>query len=549
MIRKQYRYPGAQPFQTIEKEIFFGREQDVEQLYQLIQLEPLVVLFAKSGLGKSSLINAGLIPRVEADQNLDCFNIRFGAYEKEASRVSPVAAIKEALQAAPSFLRLIADQQENSLWYQLKSKQLNHSNRGMLLIFDQFEELFTYPDDMVEEFAQQLSEALYTNIPQRIRNQRRNNEFDLSTEQLQALDEPIDLRILMAIRSDRMSLLKRLKAYLPTILTSDYELTPLNTEQAEEAILSPAYLKSSFATSIFDYEDAAIEHLLDYLSNNRQEPIESFQLQILCEFVEQALVEEQNKKLIQAEDLSRLDEILENYYFNKIKLLNNEEERLAARKLIEEGLVFEEEERRLTLYEGQIFKNYDVSSELLRKLLNSHLIRSEPSLRGGYTYELSHDTLVAPVLKAKKKRLEEERRKREAQERQAREQALHRAEARAQEERQLRERAEVNAKKAKIRTRLALWIAGLAIISTVLAFVQFDKASTERLKAENSLRQLKEKQVENDKLRIKELLGEVDIYLRAEELLSAQNRLEKALQIAPDNPEVLKKLRQLEDRD
>ncbi|MEO0877994.1 MAG: hypothetical protein AAFY48_25600, partial [Bacteroidota bacterium] len=94
MIRKQYRYPGAQPFQTIEKEIFFGREQDVEQLYQLIQLEPLVVLFAKSGLGKSSLINAGLIPRVEADQNLDCFNIRFGAYEKEASRVSPVAAIK-----------------------------------------------------------------------------------------------------------------------------------------------------------------------------------------------------------------------------------------------------------------------------------------------------------------------------------------------------------------------------------------------------------------------------------------------------------------------
>ena len=103
-----------------------------------------------------------------------------------------------------------------------------------------------------------------------------------------------------------------MKAYLPTILTTDYELRPLNVDQAEDAILSPAYLKNGFVTPTFDYEDAAIEHLLDYLSNDRQEPIESFQLQILCEFVEQALVDGQNKKIILAEDLSRLDEILEN---------------------------------------------------------------------------------------------------------------------------------------------------------------------------------------------------------------------------------------------
>ncbi len=527
-MQKQYRYPGAQPFQTVEKEIFFGREQDAKQLYQLVQLEPLVVLFAKSGLGKSSLINAGLIPQVELDQAFDCYSIRFGAYKKGVTKLSPLAAITENVQSAASFLQLLADRQENSLWYQLKNKQLKEPDRGTLLIFDQFEELFTYPEEMVEEFGQQLSEALYTNIPQRIRDRRRANEFDLSPEQLQALDQPIKLRVLMAIRSDRMSLLKRLKAYLPTILTSDYELKPLNTEQAEDAILSPAYLKNGFSTPIFDYEDAAIEHLLDYLSNDRQEPIESFQLQILCEFVEQALVEGQNKKLIRAEDLNRLDEILENYYFDKINLLDNEDERLAARKLIEEGLIFEEEERRLTLYEGQIFKSYDFSAELLRKLLDTHLIRSEPSLRGGYTYELSHDTLVAPVLKAKKKRLEEERLIREAEEKEDRERALREAEARAEQERQLREKAEANEKKARSRTRLSLLIAAIAIAASLFAFVQYKNA-------EESLSKFQEEQKAKNRLRIERLLGEVETYIRAEEHSSARKRLELVLEIEPDN--------------
>jgi len=59
---KRYRYPGVKPFSENESDIFFGREADVEQLHNLVLLEKLVVLFGKSGYGKSSLINAGLIP-------------------------------------------------------------------------------------------------------------------------------------------------------------------------------------------------------------------------------------------------------------------------------------------------------------------------------------------------------------------------------------------------------------------------------------------------------------------------------------------------------
>ena len=61
------RYPGAQPFQTSQEAIFFGREEDRAQLHRYVKLESLVVLYAKSGLGKSSLINAGLIPKIQSE--------------------------------------------------------------------------------------------------------------------------------------------------------------------------------------------------------------------------------------------------------------------------------------------------------------------------------------------------------------------------------------------------------------------------------------------------------------------------------------------------
>ena len=218
-------------------------------------------------------------------------------------------------------------------------------------------------------------------------------------------------------------------------------------------------------------------------------------------------------------------------------MLESSSDRIAARKLIEEGLIFEEEERRLTLYEGQIFKTYGISPELLRKLLDTHLIRSEPSLRGGYTYELSHDTLVAPVLKAKKKRLENERLVREAQEEMERAKALNEALAQAEKERKLRERAEANEKKALNRTRLAIFIALLAIAASVFAFFQYRSA-------QNSLNQYLEEQAAKNRLRVEQLLIEVETYIKAEEMPSAKAKLEEIFEIDPDNVEA----RELEEQ-
>src|SRR5690606_11661934 len=95
----------------------------------------------------------------------------------------------------------------------------------------------------------------------------------------------------------------------------------------------------------------------------------------------------------------------------RIARLGDPKDQAAARRLIEDGLILEEENRRLSLYEGQIRKTYGVPDRVLQQLENDHLLRREPSLQGGYSYELSHDTLVGPIAKLKKQRQEEKRRK------------------------------------------------------------------------------------------------------------------------------------------
>jgi len=56
---------GLRSYRKEESEIFYGREKEVEGLLQILQKDKLVTLIGAPGTGKSSLVNAGLIPRLE----------------------------------------------------------------------------------------------------------------------------------------------------------------------------------------------------------------------------------------------------------------------------------------------------------------------------------------------------------------------------------------------------------------------------------------------------------------------------------------------------
>ncbi|MBR9920937.1 MAG: hypothetical protein GYB31_08855 [Bacteroidetes bacterium] len=548
MARKEVRYPGARPFSRLQGHIFFGREQNIRELHQLVKLENLILLFAKSGLGKSSLLNAGLVPEVEDKDELIPITFRFGANSTNNPE-PPLEKAKAKVADSQPLLDRIKPTGEDSLWYSLKSKQLkDKDHQGFLLIFDQFEELFTYKKSAIADLGKALSELLYTNIPDRFRKnleaQLESDTNAFTAEELNDLHEPLGVRIILAIRSDRMSELSKLQPYLNRLLEHLYELKPLSNIQAEAAILSPAYEEGDFFSPNFDYTDPAVEHLVEFLSEGGTETIESFQLQIICEYIEKNLVVRQGKKLIKLEDVQHPEVILENYYQNKIEEISNPEDRQAARELIEEGLIFEEEQRRLSLYEGQLVKTYNISPELLNQLLDTHLIRSEPSIRGGYTYELSHDTLVGPVLKAKNERLAERRKRKEEEARAKREAELQRLRAeaeaekqQAQKEKQLREQAEANSRKAKRNFRIASILAILAMALTAFAVGQYVASQNARQKAEDALEQMLQAQTARKAIEAQKLVTDAKTYIMAREYELAIEKLEEAVEANPENKE------------
>ncbi len=412
----RYRYPGTKPFSTEQRDLFFGRDDDIRELISRISLEQMYVLYSKSGLGKSSLINAGIIPRILENGSLTPISVRFGAYAKDNTE-SPSVKTKKAIEwngtePQPTLLdKLIPNQ--DSLWYHVKSQQINApgSNR-FLFIFDQFEELFTYDPVEILSFKEELSELLNERIPQSFRNvldaQFEEGRTILTEEELSALHQPMEVKVLIAIRSDRMSSLNTFKDFFPKILRHCYELGELNVHQARQAILIPALKKEpGFITQPFEYENEGLQKMLNFLTNDGKQKIDSFQLQILCHSIEQKIVT-QPTRTVTANFIGEVESIYKNYYENQINQIEDPADRLAARRLIEEGMIFEEEARRLSVYEGRARTEFGLRDEVLRQLVDYHLVRAEPSLQGGYTYEISHDSLVAPILVAYRKRRKEE---------------------------------------------------------------------------------------------------------------------------------------------
>lgn len=136
--------------------------------------------------------------------------------------------------------------------------------------------------------------------------------------------------------------------------------------------------------------------------------VESFQLQLLCRHIEdmaqERAIEEDGNNFIRKEDIggeAEMQQVLERFYDNQIKKLDTIWNRRKARKLFEKGLI-SINDLRLSLEEGDIKRRFRVPKNLLADMVNSRLLRAESRV-GSVYYELSHDTLVAPIRESQKK--------------------------------------------------------------------------------------------------------------------------------------------------
>ena len=405
------RYKGTAPYQDLEvdRNTFFGRDQECRQVLSMVLAERLLVLFSKSGMGKSSLINAGIVEPLRRQGYLPV------AVRLNNPRQSPLTALFEATRSAVVSAR--ADQvggDESSAFQFFKTAEFWSEGNDLLrpvLILDQFEELFTLQSAEARRvFVGQLAELLRGRTPAGRERASGGAPVD---------DAPPDIKIVIALREEFVANLQDLAEEIPAILHNRFRLGPLSADTARAAIVEPARLEGGeFQTARFSYEDAAVDRIVSFLARKRQgaassesEEVEPVQLQLICHYLEETVRFRQQAKgeagevRITEADLGgeeQMQQVLEGFYDRTIEAVRPRRMVHKVRHLCEKRLI-SEGGRRLTEDQDEIAGRYGISADLLRQLVDARLLRAEPRL-GSTFYEVSHDRLVDPIRQSSRKR-------------------------------------------------------------------------------------------------------------------------------------------------
>jgi len=378
-------YIGPRTFTEKEGDRFFGRESEARDLLALVVSERLVVFYAQSGAGKSSLVNARLI-----------HELRNRGYEIFTGRVvgDPPGGIKPENIFVFNLLRSLALTEKNAaalatrtisefIQGQLHEHGSEEDPESAVLIIDQFEELFSTHHEEWEKregFFKQLAEAL------------EGNPY---------------LSILLVMREDYVASLDPYSPLVPSRFRRRYYMQRLERDAALEAIKEPV-------AKIRPFEDGVAEKLVNDLSGikiqkadetTETQPgqfVEAVQLQLICYKLWKGLAPGDHITHADLDKLGDVDIALEEHYAERVREVA--EQKKVSERLIREWfgkkLITPAGTRNLVLrtmrrVEGELPDN-------VIQALQSDLVRAEQ--RGASTfYELTHDRLVEPILANNKK--------------------------------------------------------------------------------------------------------------------------------------------------
>ena len=165
-------YVGPRPFEQKDKAIFFGRDREIRDLRFTVIANRFVLVYAQSGAGKTSIINAGLIPLLEEKrfEVLPVARVK-GALFKEikSEEISNVFVFNTLTSLAKDDYdveRLAKMKLVDFLNEQKHKQDEDYNPLPRVIIYDQFEEIFSFYRDRWkdrESFFEQVSIALKAN--------------------------------------------------------------------------------------------------------------------------------------------------------------------------------------------------------------------------------------------------------------------------------------------------------------------------------------------------------------------------------------------------
>ena len=382
------RHPwiGLASFTEGDREFFAGRGEEIDELLRLVRRDILTLLYSVSGLGKTSLLQAGLFPALRAG---DCLPVPIRLDYQGASSLS--AQVLDAIITAANAARVEAPQPrpDETLWEYLH-REGNHfwsSHNDLVtlfLAFDQFEELFTlgretpYCATRSAAFIGELADLVENRPPAALRDDPlRAKEFSFKTA---------PLKVLLAMREDYLADLDRIRSHFRAIGQNRLRLLPMGERQARQVVALGAALLAP------GVEDRIIKFVAGGNDDQEITIAPALLSLVLRELNERRLVRGPDAKI--TSDLIDVEQqkIFEDFYLRTIQDFP-----VGVRTFIEDKL-FTTTGYRDSCALDDALSCPDVTQPILNELVNRRLLAYEDRHRTRRV-ELTHDVLI-PVVKA-----------------------------------------------------------------------------------------------------------------------------------------------------
>ncbi len=430
-VDEQHPWLGLASFTEETRGFFHGREEEVAELGRRVQRKLLTILFGQSGLGKTSILRAGIVPRLRPEGYCPVYVRIDYSPESPAPAEQIKRAIFEATRASGSWTQAGVAAEGESLWEFLHHrddilKDANGKTVIPLLIFDQFEEIFTIAqaDDAgrarAARFIEDLADLVENRPPREL--EARIESDDSVTERFDF--GRADYRILIALREDYLAHLEGLKGAMPSITQNRMRLARMTGQQALAAVMKPG------GRLVSEEVAEAIVRFIAGGSELRNAEVEPSLLSLICRELNNARIA-QGRAEISADLLAGShDTILAEFYERALA-----DQPPAVRKVIEDQLLTESGFRE-SLAEERLVKAFAAAGaapDALATLVNRRLLRIEERL-DVRRVELTHDVLCGVVKASRELRLEREAKEeaeRQLAAQKAREEATHKALVRA----------------------------------------------------------------------------------------------------------------------
>lgn len=390
-------YVGPRSFQKNQREFFFGRDEEADELVSVITAHSAVLLYSQSGAGKTSLLNAKLLPKLEEEETFHVLppmrvqgllpaNLKVG-------RNTNIFVLNALISAGVDMTRA----NMNMTFHEFVAQCGQPTNEygeptPIVMVFDQFEELFTsYPGRWMdrEDFFRQIGEAL-----------EGNPKKGLAANPL--------LRVIFCMREDYIAELDPYLPLLPEKLRTRFRLEHLREKKALTAITKP--LEKTNRIYAPGVAEQLVRNLLRIPNQSMTGTqtlgiyVEPVQLQVVCQSLWDALTPQEN--VITAKHLQKYGDVsqaLSNFYERSIRSVAKDTgiKEEALRRWFGDTLITPEATR------APVNRGNETTGGMpnaaIDKLEAMRLIKGEWKGTNVRWYELAHDRFIEPIRRSNEK--------------------------------------------------------------------------------------------------------------------------------------------------